>query len=175
MKILMNKEDIERTLDRLAYQIMEKYANLDSIVLIGIVRRGVDLSNRLAKILSEKGKTKIQQGTLDISLYRDDWTSLTNIPELSASDISFSIEGKHIILVDDVLYTGRTIRAAIEALQDYGRPSTIELLVLVDRGHRELPIFAAYVGKQINTAKLERVDVLLKERDGSDEVQLHLC
>lgn len=172
MKVLMNKNDMERTLDRLAYQIMEKYADLTNVMLVGIVRRGVNLSNRLAKILSEKSNIQIKQGSLDISLYRDDWTSLASIPELSASDIPVPVDGVHIILVDDVLYTGRTVRAAIEAIQDYGRPASIELLVLVDRGHRELPIFAAYVGKQINTAKAEQVDVLLQELDGADEVRL---
>lgn len=172
MKVLMNKGDMERTLERLAYQIMEKHEDLDTVILVGIVRRGVNLSNRLAKILSEKTGKKIVQGTLDISLYRDDWTSLAAIPELTASDIPVSIEGRHVILIDDVLYTGRTVRAALEALQDYGRSCSIELLVLVDRGHRELPIFAAYVGKQVITARSEQIDVLLQELDGADEVRL---
>lgn len=172
MKVLMNKGDMERTLERLAYQIMEKHEDLDTVILVGIVRRGVNLSNRLAKILSEKTGKKIVQGTLDISLYRDDWTSLAAIPELTASDIPVSIEGRHVILIDDVLYTGRTVRAALEALQDYGRSCSIELLVLVDRGHRELPIFAAYVGKQVITARSEQIDVLLEELDGADEVRL---
>lgn len=172
MKVLMNKSDMERTLERLAYQLMEKYENMEKVLLVGIVRRGVNLSNRLAKILSEKTGKKILQGTLDISLYRDDWTSLAAIPELTASDIPVSIEGMHVVLVDDVLYTGRTVRAALEALQDYGRSSSIELLVLVDRGHRELPIYAAYVGKQVITSKSEQIDVLLEELDGCDEVRL---
>lgn len=172
MKVLMNKGDMERTLERLAYQIMEKHEDLDTVVLVGIVRRGVNLSNRLAKILSEKTGKKIVQGTLDISLYRDDWTSLAAIPELTASDIPVSIEGRHVILIDDVLYTGRTVRAALEALQDYGRSRSIELLVLVDRGHRELPVYAAYVGKQVITARTEQIDVLLEELDGVDEVRL---
>lgn len=172
MKVLMNKGDMERTLERLAYQVMEKHEDLDKVILVGIVRRGVNLSNRLAKILEEKSGKRIVQGTLDISLYRDDWTSLAAIPELTASDIPVSIEGKHVILIDDVLYTGRTVRAALEALQDYGRSCSIELLVLVDRGHRELPIFAAYVGKQVNTARSEQIDVLLEELDGVDEVRL---
>lgn len=172
MKVLMNKGDMERTLERLAYQVMEKHEDLDKVILVGIVRRGVNLSNRLAKILEEKSGKRIVQGTLDISLYRDDWTSLAAIPELTASDIPVSIEGKHVILIDDVLYTGRTVRAALEALQDYGRSCSIELLVLVDRGHRELPIFAAYVGKQVNTARSEQIDVLLEELDGADEVRL---
>ncbi len=172
MKVLMNKGDMERTLERLAYQIMEKYEDLDNLVLVGIVRRGVHLSNRLATILREKSGKKILQGTLDISLYRDDWTTLAAIPELTASDIPVSLEGKRVILVDDVLYSGRTVRAALEALQDYGRSCSIELLVLVDRGHRELPIYAAYVGKQVNTAKSEQIDVLLQELDGTDEVRI---
>jgi len=172
MKVLMNKGDMERTLERLAYQIMEKYENLDNLILVGIVRRGVYLSDRLAKILHEKTGRKVAQGTLDISLYRDDWTTLAAIPELTASDIPVSIEGKRVILVDDVLYSGRTVRAALEALQDYGRSCSIELLVLVDRGHRELPIYAAYVGKMVNTAKSEQIDVLLEDLDGIDEVRL---
>ena len=156
MKVLMNKNEMARTLERLAYQILEKYENLDDVVLVGIVRRGVYLSNRVADILFEKTGRKVIQGTLDISLYRDDWTSLAAIPELTASDIPVSIEGKRVILIDDVLYSGRTVRAALEALQDYGRSCSIDLLVLVDRGHRELPIYAAYVGKQVNTAKANR-------------------
>lgn len=175
MKVLMNKSDMERTLERLAYQLMEKYENMDKVLLVGIVRRGVNLSDRLAKILSAKTGKKISQGTLDISLYRDDWTSLAAIPELTASNIPVSLEGMHVVLVDDVLYTGRTVRAALEALQDYGRASSIELLVLVDRGHRELPIYAAYVGKQVITAKSEQIDVLLEELDGTDEVRLLPC
>lgn len=172
MKVLMNKNEMARTLERLAYQILEKYENLDDVVLVGIVRRGVYLSNRVADILFEKTGRKVIQGTLDISLYRDDWTSLAAIPELTASDIPVSIEGKRVILIDDVLYSGRTVRAALEALQDYGRSCSIDLLVLVDRGHRELPIYAAYVGKQVNTAKSEQIDVLLEELDGIDEVRL---
>ena len=111
-------------------------------------------------------------GTLDINLYRDDWTSLASMPAIASSQIPLPIEGKSIILVDDVLYTGRTIRAALEALSDYGRPTCIELLVLIDRGHRELPIAADYIGKQIDTARSEQVNVLVKERDECDEVRL---
>ncbi len=172
MKILMNDHDIAKTLERLAYQIIEKHSDMENLILLGIQRRGVNLSQRLAEILKTKTKSPIAMGTLDINLYRDDWTSLANMPAIASSQIPVPIEGKSIILVDDVLYTGRTIRAALEALSDYGRPKCIELLVLVDRGHRELPIAANYVGKQINTARSEQVNVLVKERDGCDEVRL---
>ena len=172
MKILMNADDIARTLERLAYQIVEKHGDTENLVLVGIQRRGVDLSQRLAKILEKKAQKPLSMGTLDINLYRDDWTSLASMPAIASSQIPLPIEGKSIILVDDVLYTGRTIRAALEALSDYGRPNCIELLVLIDRGHRELPIAADYIGKQIDTARAEQVNVLVKERDECDEVRL---
>lgn len=172
MKVLMNANEIARSLERLAYQIIEKHGDVDSILLIGIQRRGVDISKRLAEILEKKTQQSVSMGTLDINLYRDDWTSLASIPAITSSSIPLPIEGKAIILVDDVLYTGRTIRAAIEAISDYGRPRCIELLTLIDRGHRELPIAANYVGKQINTARSEQVNVLMQERDGCDEVRL---
>ncbi len=172
MKILMNIDEINRTLERLAFQILEKHSELENIILVGIQRRGVNLSVRLAQIISEHTNKSVQLGSLDINLYRDDWTSLANIPSISSSQIPLPIEGKSIILIDDVLYTGRTIRAALEAISDYGRPERIELLVLIDRGHRELPISANYVGKIVNTSLTEQIDVLIQERDGIDEVRL---
>lgn len=169
---LLNRDDITRMLDRLAYQILEKHGASRDLLLVGIQRRGVDLARRLARILGDRMGEDIPLGILDITLYRDDWTSMSAIPAMGASSIPLPLEGKRVILVDDVLYTGRTVRAALEGILDYGRPALVELLVLVDRGHRELPIHADYVGRVVNTARAERVDVLLAEVDGVDEVRL---
>ena len=169
---LMNHEDMTRTLERLAYQVLERHESAGNLLLVGIQRRGVDLARRLARILGERVGHSIALGTLDINLYRDDWTSLAAMPALGASSIPLPLEGRQVVLVDDVLYTGRTVRAALEAILDYGRPARVELLVLVDRGHRELPIHADYVGRSVNTSRAEQVDVLLEERDGTDEVRL---
>lgn len=181
---LLTHEDINRTLERLAYQVLELHGSKFSLepangqcelLLVGIQRRGVDLAKRLAAILSAKLGKEIAMGTLDINLYRDDWTSLASVPAIAASSIPLPLENKLVLLVDDVLYTGRTIRAALEAILDYGRPAKVELLVLVDRGHRELPIHADYVGRQVNTSRADKVNVLLTERDGFDEVRLLLA
>lgn len=133
---------------------------------------GVDLAVRLGKVLEDKLGRKLPFGTLDINLYRDDWTTMHARPTIGESNITTPLDNKNVILVDDVLFTGRTIRAALEAILDYGRPKTVELLVLVDRGHRELPIHGDYVGRKINTARSEKVNVLMEERDGRDEVVL---
>ena len=159
--VLLHADEIARVLDRLACQIMERHGDCEQTVLLGIQRRGVDLAVRLGKVLEDKLGRKLPFGTLDINLYRDDWTTMHARPT-----------NKNVILVDDVLFTGRTIRAALEAILDYGRPKTVELLVLVDRGHRELPIHGDYVGRKINTARSEKVNVLMEERDGRDEVVL---
>ncbi len=172
--VIMHKEEMARTLERLAYQILERHGEASELMLVGIQRRGVDLAKRLRSIISERTRYEIPLGTLDINLYRDDWTSLVGKPLIGQSHIPSQIDNKIIILVDDVLYTGRTIRSALEALLDYGRPRKVELLVLVDRGHRELPIHADYVGRQINTARNEQANVLLEERDQIDEVRLAL-
>lgn len=169
---LLTREDMARTLERLAYQVLERHHDPEALLLVGIQRRGVDLARRLARILSERAGCDIPLGTLDINLYRDDWTSLSAMPALGASSIPLPLEGRQVVLVDDVLYTGRTVRAALEAILDYGRPNRVELLVLVDRGHRELPIHADYVGRSVNTSRSEQVNVLLEERDGVDEVRL---
>jgi pyrimidine operon attenuation protein/uracil phosphoribosyltransferase len=169
---LLNADDMARTLERLVYEVLERHGMTDDLLLMGIQRRGADLARRLAAIFGERAGRDIPMGTLDINLYRDDWTSLSAIPAIGSSSIPLPIDGKHVLLVDDVLYTGRTIRAALEAILDYGRPSKVELLVLVDRGHRELPICADYVGRKVNTSRSERVDVLLRERDGKDEARL---
>lgn len=169
---LLSREDMARTLERLAYQVLERHPAPQELLLVGIQRRGADLARRLAGVLGERLGREIPLGTLDINLYRDDWTSLSAMPALGASSIPVPLEGRQVILVDDVLYTGRTIRAALEAILDYGRPARVELLVLVDRGHRELPIHADYVGRNVNTSRAEQVNVLLEERDGVDEVRL---
>ena len=169
---LLTREDMARTFERLAYEVLERHHGADELLLVGIQRRGVDLARRLARILGERVGRDIPLGTLDINLYRDDWTSLSAMPALGASSIPLPLEGRQVILVDDVLYTGRTVRAALEGILDYGRPNRVELLVLVDRGHRELPIHADYVGRSVNTSRAEQVNVLLEERDGVDEVRL---
>lgn len=170
--VILDKEEISRTLDRLASQVLERHARCEDVMLVGIQRRGADLAARLAALLAQKLGRDMPLGTLDINLYRDDWTSIEGKPHLASSHIPLPVDGRTIILVDDVLFTGRTIRAALEALLDYGRPSVVELLVLVDRGHRELPIHADYTGRRMDTRRSERVDVLLAERDGVDEVRL---
>lgn len=168
--ILMNAEEIARTLDRLAYQILEKRGDSPDLALIGIQRRGADIAVRIAAILKARLQRDIPCGALDITLYRDDWTSVGVRPAVGPTTISFPITGRDLILIDDVLFTTRTTRAALEALLDFGRPRRVELLVLIDRGHHELPIHADYVGRSINTAHDEHVDVLLTERDGCDAV-----
>lgn len=172
--ILMNAEEISRTLDRLAYQIIEKRGTSSDLALIGIQRRGADIASRLTRILKEKLGRSVPCGALDIALYRDDWTSVGVRPSVGPTTIDFQIQGRDIILIDDVLFTTRTIRAALDALLDFGRPRRVELLVLIDRGHHELPIHADYIGRSVNTSRTEHVDVLVSERDGRDEVRLTL-
>ena len=170
--LLLEEHEMTRMLERLASQIMERHADCGHVMLVGIERRGADLAHRLAGLLQERLGHPVLLGTLDINLYRDDWTSLEAQPHIGQSRIPATVDGRVIILVDDVLYTGRTIRAALEALLDYGRPRAVELLALIDRGHRELPIHDDYVGRAFNTSRQERVDVLLAERDGQDAVHL---
>lgn len=158
--------------DRLVAQIMENHPKADNLLLVGIQRRGADLAARLEKMLAQKGRTPLL-GTLDINFYRDDWTCRgVDMPRIGESFMPESPDGKIVILVDDVLFSGRTIRAALDAILDYGRPDCVELLTFIDRGHRELPICANYIGKNILTEKGEQVDVLLEERDGRDTVIL---
>lgn len=169
---LLHADEMARTLERLASEIIERHGSCDKIALLGIQRRGADLARRLEALLNARLSRIIPFGTLDINLYRDDWTVLFGKPAIGESTIPFSLDGKDVLLIDDVLFTGRTIRSALEAVLDYGRPSRVELLVLVDRGHRELPIHADYVGRKVNTARNEHVNVLVSERDGKDEVVL---
>lgn len=156
---LMSASEIERTLLRLAHEIVEKHDGVEHLALVGIRRRGVPLAERLAKMASRIESKEVPVGALDITFYRDDLSTLGPLPLVKESKIGFEIEGKQIILVDDVLFTGRTIRAAMEALFSYGRPQRVQLCVLIDRGHRELPIRPDYVGKNLPTRRDEQVDV----------------
>lgn len=171
-KIILSEKAMARTLDRLASEITERRGDDDNLAIIGIQRRGADLAERLKEILDERLGRKIPLGKLDINLYRDDWTNLTRQPSINCTEIPFDIEKASVILVDDVLFSGRTVRAALEAVLDFGRPKRVELLVLVDRGHRELPIRADYVGQEIKTYENQHVNVLVRERDEEDRVVL---
>jgi pyrimidine operon attenuation protein/uracil phosphoribosyltransferase len=169
---LLDAQDIDRILKRIAHNIIEVHKGSADLALVGIQTRGVYLARRLAAIIETIEGVKVPTGTMDITLYRDDWTRITHHPVVQATDIPFSVDAKQVVLVDDVLFTGRTIRAAMDALMDFGRAARIELVVLVDRGHRELPIMANYVGKVIETRRSETVNVLLTEKDGQDRVVL---
>jgi pyrimidine operon attenuation protein / uracil phosphoribosyltransferase len=169
---LLSGSEIERTLVRLAHEIVEKNNGVANLGLVGIMRRGVPLAERLAKVLGRIEKTQVPVGTLDITLYRDDLSTVGPRPEVKQSRMEFDIRDKEIVLVDDVLYTGRTARAALDALFDHGRPRRIQLCVLIDRGHRELPIEASFVGRTIQTTKDEFIEVKLQESDGADKVLL---
>ena len=171
-KVIMTAEDIRRTLARIAHEIIERNKVLDHLVLVGIHTRGVPLARRLATNIERFEKSKLSIGTLDFSLHRDDLASLEMQPLVQHTDIPTHIDGKSIVLVDDVLYTGRSIRAAIDTLIDLGRPCPIQLAVLIDRGHREMPIRADYVGKNIPSARHEEIQVHLMETDGIDEVAI---
>ena len=169
--VVMDESEIDRTLVRMAHQILEQNKGCQNLALVGIVTRGDVLAHRLAKLIEGIEGTQLPVGSLDISFYRDD--SILNIaPVVQGTNILFSLDGKTIVLVDDVLYTGRTIRAALDALMDFGRPARIQLATLVDRGHRELPIRPDYVGKNLPTSRDEIVTILLDETDGRDGVLL---
>lgn len=167
---ILDTEAISRTLMRIAHEIVECNRGTEDLVIVGILRRGASLAQRLAGCMKKIDNKEIPVGTLDITLYRDDLTLLAAQPVVHKTEINFDIQDKKIILVDDVLYTGRTIRCALSELIDFGRPKSIQLAVLVDRGHRELPIRADYVGKNIPTSQDEMVEVRLSEVDGKDEV-----
>jgi pyrimidine operon attenuation protein/uracil phosphoribosyltransferase len=170
-KILVEEKEFLRIIDRLASEILEKHPDGD-IVLIGIHTRGVYIAQKLKKIIEEKIGKEIPLGTVDITFYRDDLKKKYEQPEVKETKIPFSVEDKKVVLVDDVIYTGRTVRCAIDEIMDYGRPQKIELLVMADRGHRELPIHPDYVGRKIPTSKEEIVDVLVKEIDGKNQIVL---
>jgi len=167
---LMSASEIDRTLVRLAHEILEKSADLDKLAFIGIRRRGVPLAQRLAKKIEAIEKRAVPVGILDIKLYRDDLSTVGAKPVVTETQIDFSVQGKDIILMDDVLYTGRTIRAALDALFDQGRPSRVQLLVLIDRGHRELPIEARFIGRSVQTTDSEIIEVKFQEIDGTEKV-----
>ena len=167
---LIDQEGMRRMTTRIAHEIIERNNGIEDLALIGVRRRGVPLAERLAAKIKEIEGIQLSVGMLDITLYRDDLSNLTYQPVVRQTEVNFLVDGKRVVLVDDVLYTGRTIRAALDAIMDMGRPQNIQLAVLVDRGHRELPIRADYVGKNVPTARLELVEVRLLEIDGVDEV-----
>ena len=174
MSVVMDADRMGRTLTRIAHEIIERNRALDDLALIGLRSRGVPLAGRLSHIISSIARQDIPVGALDITLYRDDLGRhrLGSQPVVRSTEIPFSIDDRRILLVDDVLFTGRTIRAALDALIEFGRPKTIQLVVLVDRGHRELPIKADYVGKNLPTSVSQSVQVRLTEIDGRDEVEI---
>ena len=167
---IMTADEIRRATIRLSHEIVEKQAGTDGLLLIGIQRRGVPLARRIAAAIDENEGVDIPVGALDITFYRDDLSLVAQQPVVKGTDLPFGIDGRTVVLVDDVLYTGRTIRAAMDALVDFGRPQAIRLAVLVDRGHRELPIRPDYVGKNLPTSRRETVAVRLREHDGEDRV-----
>jgi pyrimidine operon attenuation protein / uracil phosphoribosyltransferase len=169
---LMDAERLRRTLLRMAHEIVEKQPDVRGTVLVGVRTRGVPLAQRLSKMIEEAAGYAPAVGALDITLYRDDLTTIAAHPVIQGTDIPCSIDGRTVVLVDDVLYTGRTVRAALDELIDFGRPDRIRLAVLVDRGHRELPIRADHVGKTLTTRRDEVVQVRLRESDGDDRVVL---
>lgn len=170
-KEVVDAVTMKRALTRITYEIIERNRGIQDVVLVGIKTRGIYIARRIAQRLKQLEELEVPVGELDITMYRDDMKyNLTAEPELHSSDVPVSLEGKEVILVDDVLYTGRTIRAAMDAVMDLGRPRRISLAVLVDRGHRELPIRADYVGKNIPTAKSEAIIVEMEERDGADRI-----
>ena len=171
-KTIMDADAMRRALVRISHEIVERNKGVENVVLVGIRTRGVPLADRLSREIQQIEGMKLPVGSLDITLYRDDLSTLGYNPVISETDIDFDLNGKTVILVDDVLFTGRTIRSALDALIDMGRPKAIQLAVMVDRGHKELPIRADYVGKNVPTSNSETVDVAPAEIDGNDEVSL---
>jgi pyrimidine operon attenuation protein / uracil phosphoribosyltransferase len=171
-KVVLDEDDVRRTLVRIAHEIVEKNAGPDGLAIVGIHRRGALLARRLHRLVEDLLDAQIPLGDVDINFYRDDVATRRDQPVVEASHVEFPLEGMTVVVVDDVLYTGRTVRAAIEALFSYGRPARVQLAVLADRGHRELPIRPDYVGKNLPTARSERVNVRLDELDGVDEVAI---
>jgi len=171
-KVVLDRDDMRRTLVRIAHEIVEKNAEPEALAIVGIHRRGALLAARVKAQVDELLDADVPLGDLDISFYRDDLTSRPEQPVVHASHVEFPVDARTVVIVDDVLYTGRTVRAAIEALFGYGRPARVQLAVLADRGHRELPIRPDYVGKNLPTARGERVNVRVDELDGVDEVTI---
>ena len=170
---LMEGDALSRVLVRMSHQIIEKNKTVEGLCLIGIKTRGVPLAGRLAQNIFAIENKKVEMGALDITLYRDDLTDIADEPVINSTDIRVDITGKNVVLVDDVLFTGRTVRAAMDAIMSLGRPATIQLAVVVDRGHRELPIRADYVGKNVPTSRSEIISVNLSEIDESDSVEIY--
>ncbi|HMS61235.1 MAG TPA: bifunctional pyr operon transcriptional regulator/uracil phosphoribosyltransferase PyrR [Solirubrobacteraceae bacterium] len=171
-KVVLDGDDMRRTLVRIAHEIVERHEGPGNLAIVGIHRRGAVLARRLRVLLGDLLDHDVPLGLVDISFYRDDLSTRSDTPEVHATEIDFPVEGATIVIVDDVLYTGRTVRAAIEALFSFGRPATVQLAVLADRGHRELPIRPDYVGKNLPTSRQERVNVRVAEIDGVDEVTI---
>jgi len=170
--ILLDEKAMKRTLTRIAHEIIEKNKGVENLLLVGIERRGVPIAKRIGKLIEEFENAKVQVGSVDITLYRDDLTEIGEQPVLNKSCLDMGVKDKKVVLVDDVLYTGRTARAAMEAVIKCGRPANIQLAVLVDRGHRELPIRADYVGKNVPTSRKEMISVMVSEIDNEDSVKI---
>ena len=171
----MDSEQVRRSITRIAHEILEKNTGIEHLALVGIRTRGEDISKRIGECIRNIEGKAPPQGVVDITLYRDDLSSSAEQPLVRGTSLPFNVDKSTIVLVDDVLFTGRTIRAALDAIIDFGRPKSVQLAVLIDRGHRELPIRPDYVGKNISTSKKEIVDVLLKEVDNEDGVYVHAC
>ena len=171
-RLVMSADDLRRTLTRIAHEIVERNRGATNLVFVGVPRPGPILARRLAEAVASFEDARVPTGAIDISLYRDDLVSRAMTPPMHPTDIPVDVTGRDVVLVDDVLHTGRSTRAALDALTDFGRPSTIQLAVVVDRGHRELPIRADYAGKNIPTALYENVEVRLEELDGEDAVRI---
>ncbi|MBD3347586.1 MAG: bifunctional pyr operon transcriptional regulator/uracil phosphoribosyltransferase PyrR [Candidatus Eisenbacteria bacterium] len=167
---VMDADDMRRAVVRIAHEILERNGGVEGLAVIGIQTRGAFLARRVADAIAQIEDQTIPVGILDITLYRDDLRTIAEQPVVNESDIPFDVQGKTLVLVDDVLYTGRTVRAALDEIIDFGRPRSVQLAVLVDRGHRELPIRADYVGKNVPTSSSEAISVKMTEKDGSDEV-----
>ncbi len=173
-KELINSAGMARIMDRLAFEVLERCPDLDNLCLIGIQRRGVVIAKRIHSLIKGHTGRDVNLGVLDITLYRDDLSEIASFPQVYATDVNFSVDGKTLILIDDVLFTGRTVRAALEAISDLGRTARIYLMALIDRGHRELPIHADFVGKSIPTARKEIIHVRVGELDSQDNVVLEV-
>lgn len=167
---VMDENDMRRAITRIAHEILERNSGVDALAIIGIQTRGAFLARRVADVIESIEGVSVPVGILDITLYRDDLQTIAEQPVVNESEIPFDVQGKTIVLVDDVLYTGRTVRAALDEIIDFGRPKSVQLAVVVDRGHRELPIRADYVGKNVPTSERENVAVRIAEKDGSDDV-----
>jgi pyrimidine operon attenuation protein/uracil phosphoribosyltransferase len=167
---IMDRADIARAITRIAHQILERNRGAEAIILVGIRTRGAPLAGRVARVMEEIEGTEVPVGVLDITLYRDDLQLVAKQPVVGKTELPTKVDGKVVVLVDDVLFTGRTVRAAMDEIMDFGRPKAIQLAVLIDRGHRELPIRADYVGKNVPTSAKEAISVKLSEQDGEDNV-----